>query len=36
MRKIADYTIGLAIVLFHLAMIAWNERRALAQRSAST
>lgn len=31
MGKVADYTLGVAIVLVHLLLISWRERRALAQ-----
>jgi hypothetical protein len=31
MRRIADYTLGFAIVLFHLMLIAWHERKTLPQ-----
>jgi hypothetical protein len=30
MRTLADYTIGLIIVLAHLAMVSWNERHSRA------
>jgi hypothetical protein len=26
MRTLADYTLGLIIVLAHLAIVSWNER----------
>jgi hypothetical protein len=28
MKKLADYTLGLLIVLIHFAMISWQERHA--------
>ncbi len=31
MRKISDYTVGLVIVVAHLFMMAWQERKALAR-----
>jgi hypothetical protein len=28
MRRIADYTLGLIIVIAHFTIVAWRERRA--------
>jgi hypothetical protein len=30
MRRIGDYTIGLVIVVAHLLMMAWHERKVLS------
>jgi hypothetical protein len=30
MRTLADYTLGLIIVLVHLLMVSWNERHSHA------
>ena len=34
MRRLADYTIGLVIVLVHLVVISWNDEKV--QLSSST
>jgi hypothetical protein len=30
MRKLGDYTLGVVIVLVHLLLISWQERKALS------
>ena len=36
MSKLADYTIGVVIVLVHLVMVSVRERKRLGQLSATT